>query len=152
MSLPSVLAFKKLKKTSPPPAASFTNVFTQFFVGIQGRRQQFLGPYNRRKLALTYKSEILDLGSQKNLAQHGECPIFSVKNHSTLIYSMNKLLLEANCSHSLLQQGGVIQHFFQFLKTYTFLLIRYIFRSSIPKKSAILTSRPRVAHAAKFLF
>ena len=32
---------------------------------------------------------------------------------------------------------------FRFLKTYTFLLIRYIFRSSIPKNQQISAARPR---------
>ena len=71
--------------------------------------------------------------------------------YSTFWVIVGRLLgkTKRNCTISV-HQGGVIQHFFRVSKTYTFLLIKYIFRNSIPKISAILAERAHNAPAAKF--
>ena len=47
--------------------------------------KQFVCPAPSQKA--TFQSEILELGSCNNLAQHEVCQTFSLKNHSTLYYN-----------------------------------------------------------------
>ena len=63
-----------------------------------------------------------------------------------LCYKQSSVKPFTVCKQGLLytvQQGGVIQHFLRFLKSYKFLLIRYIFRS---KKISIFR-RSQASHA-----
>ena len=40
------------------------------------------------KLKATFKENFFDLGFNNNCAKLAECPFYSLKNHSTLLYSI----------------------------------------------------------------
>ena len=87
LNFTSFLAFQKSKNTFPPVAGFKNKICVDFRVTAK----IFKGLAPRKEATLRH--EILELGSNNNLAQHTMCSIFFLQNHSTLMYKFEFLLV-----------------------------------------------------------